>query len=124
MGGFDASAGFGVSADFSASADLSAGASFSADVSASASFSASLSAGFGVAIGGGSKDPLLGFRFAVEIEGLVTAGFSDVTGMHGEIEVQQYREGGVNAYMVQRAGPVKYPNNLTLKKGVLSGSRE
>src|SRR6478609_7523651 len=109
MGGFDVGAGFSADADFSASADLSAGASLSAGVSASAS----LSAGFGVAIGiGGSRDPLLGFRFAVEIEGLVTAGFSDVTGMHGEIEVLQYREGGENTHMVQRAGPVKYPNNL------------
>src|SRR5260370_25389396 len=71
-----------------------------------------------------SKDRLLGFRFAVEIEGLVTAGFSDVTGLHGEIEVQQYREGGVNAYMLQRAGPVKYTANLGLKKGILSDSRE
>src|SRR5450631_7703 len=98
---------FDASASISASASLSASASVSADVSLSASASVSLSAGASLSFGllAAPQDPLLGFRFAVEIEGLVTAGFSDVTGLHGEIEVLPYREGGLNAYMWQRAGP-------------------
>ncbi len=125
---FDASASASLSASVSGGVSLSAGASLSSSASVSASFSAnaSLSAGasFSVGLLAAPKDPLLGFRFAVEIESLVTAGFSDVTGLHGEVEVQQYREGGVNAYMLQRAGPVKYTSNLGLKKGILSDSRE
>jgi len=117
---------FDASASISASASLSASASVSADVSLSASASVSLSAGASLSFGllAAPQDPLLGFRFAVEIEGLVTAGFSDVTGLHGEIEVLPYREGGLNAYMWQRAGPVKYSANLVLKKGILADSRE
>lgn len=123
-GSGDLTASISAGASLGAGASLSAQASFSASASLSAGASVSASASFSAGFLGARKDPLLGFRFAVEIEGLVTAGFSDVTGLHGEIEVQQYREGGVNAYMHQRAGPVKYTSNLTLKKGILSDSRE
>jgi len=64
------------------------------------------------------KDPFLSFNFAVEIEGLVAGGFSEVSGLQSEIEVQEYREGGRNEYMLKRAGPAKYPSNLTLKRGL------
>jgi phage tail-like protein len=64
------------------------------------------------------KDPVLGFHFAVEISGLLVAGFSEVSGLQAEIEVQEFREGGVNEYMHKRAGPTKYASNLILKKGV------
>ncbi|MGA7414103.1 MAG: phage tail protein, partial [Bryobacteraceae bacterium] len=68
--------------------------------------------------GGERQDPFPGYNFAVEIEGMVHAGFSEVSGLQIEIEVQEYREGGVNEYIHKRAGPAKYPANLTLKKGV------
>ncbi|MFZ0746409.1 MAG: phage tail protein [Terracidiphilus sp.] len=67
---------------------------------------------------GGRHDPVLAFNFAVEISGLFVAGFSDVSGLQAEIEVQEYREGGVNGYTHKRAGPTKYPSNLILKKGI------
>jgi phage tail-like protein len=63
-------------------------------------------------------DPVLSFHFAVEISGLFVAGFSDVTGLQAEIEVTEYREGGVNGYIHKRAGPTKYSSNLILKKGI------
>jgi len=63
-------------------------------------------------------DPFLGFNFAVEIEGLVAGGFSEVSGLQSEIEVQEYREGGNNEYMLKRAGPAKYSSNLILKRGI------
>jgi phage tail-like protein len=66
---------------------------------------------------GGRKDPFLSYNFAVEIEGLVVGGFNEVTGLQAEIEVHEYREGGLNEYMLKRAGPVKYPP-LVLKKGI------
>src|ERR1700761_2155811 len=67
---------------------------------------------------GDRHDPVLAFCFAVEISGLIVAGFSEVSGLQVEIEVQEYREGGLNEYTHKRAGPVKYPSNLTLKKGI------
>jgi phage tail-like protein len=66
---------------------------------------------------GDRKDPFPGYNFAVEIEGLVAAGFSEVSGLNLEIEVQEYREGGLNEFVHKRAGPAKYPN-LVLKRGV------
>jgi len=67
---------------------------------------------------GERHDPVLAFCFAVEISGLLVAGFSEVSGLQAETEVQEYREGGVNGYVHKRAGPVKYASNLTLKKGI------
>ena len=63
-------------------------------------------------------DPFLGYNFAVEVEGLVAGGFNEVSGLEIQTEVQEYREGGVNAYIHKRAGPVKYPSNLILKRGM------
>lgn len=71
---------------------------------------------------GDRHDPVLAFCFAVEISGLIVAGFSEVSGLQAEIEVQEYREGGLNGYTHKRAGPVKYPSNLTLKKGITDSS--
>lgn len=67
---------------------------------------------------GDRKDPFPGYNFAVEIDSMVSAAFSEVTGLQIEIEVQEYREGGENGFIHKRAGPAKYPSNLILKKGV------
>ena len=40
-------------------------------------------------------DPYLGFRFLVEIEGLIVGGFSEVSGLQAETEFEEVREGGV-----------------------------
>jgi phage tail-like protein len=66
-------------------------------------------------------DPYLSFNFLVEIEGLVVGGFNEVTGLSVEVEVEEYREGGLNAYMHKLAGPTRYPNNLVLKRGLTDG---
>jgi phage tail-like protein len=67
---------------------------------------------------GARHDPYPNFNFAVEISGLIVAAFNEVSGLQAEIEVQEYREGGVNGYMHKRAGPARYPSNLVLKKGI------
>jgi|HubBroStandDraft_5_1064220.scaffolds.fasta_scaffold121742_3 phage tail-like protein len=67
---------------------------------------------------GGRNDPYLGFNFAVEIDSMVVGGFSEVSGMEADTEVQEFREGGLNEYMHKRAGPIKYPGNLVLKRGI------
>ena len=44
------------------------------------------------------EDPFRGFRFLIEIEGLVSAGFTRVKGISRELKYESYREGGVNDY--------------------------
>ena len=66
----------------------------------------------------GRKDPFGGFNFKVEIGGLFSGGFSEVSGLQVEIETQDYREGGRNHFIHKRAGPAKYPSNLILKRGM------
>lgn len=63
-------------------------------------------------------DPYLSFNFLVEMEGLLVGGFSEVTGLQAELELHEYREGGVNGYVHRLAGPVRYPSNLVLKRGM------
>ncbi len=69
-------------------------------------------------LGGIRNDPFLSFNFLVEIEGLIVGGFSDVSGLQSEIEVNDYREGGVNDYIHRLAGPARYTANLVLKRGM------
>jgi phage tail-like protein len=64
------------------------------------------------------NDPYLSARFLVEIEGILVAGFQEVTGMQVETETEDYREGGVNEYVHRLPGGTRYPQNLVLKKGL------
>ncbi|PKM82004.1 MAG: phage tail protein [Firmicutes bacterium HGW-Firmicutes-14] len=63
------------------------------------------------------KDPYAGFMFLVEVGGLVVGGFSEVSGINAETEVEEYREGGVNDYVHRLPKITKYPN-LILKRGI------
>ncbi len=65
-----------------------------------------------------SEDPYLAYNFLVEIMGLVIGGFSEVSGLQAEVEVTDYREGGVNGYIHRLAGPTRYSANLILKHGL------
>jgi phage tail-like protein len=67
---------------------------------------------------GRRSDPYLSFNFLVEIEGLVVGGFSEVSGLQVEVEIESYREGGLNEYVHMLAGPTRYPANLILKHGL------
>ncbi len=66
-------------------------------------------------------DPFLSQRFMVEIEGIVVAGFSDVSGLQAETEIEEIKEGGVNDFVYKLPKGTKYPN-LTLKKGLTTSS--
>lgn len=66
-----------------------------------------------------NEDPFLSFRFRVEFNKLEVGGFSEVTGLQVEVEVFDYREGGLNDYIHKLAGPVRYPSNLILKHGLM-----
>lgn len=42
------------------------------------------------------KDPFSNFRFYIELDNMMSAGFSEVSGIESKIEIQTYKEGGVN----------------------------
>lgn len=62
-------------------------------------------------------DPYKNFRFLVEIDGIVQAGFSDCSGFGSNVEVVEYREGGDAASVRKLPGKTSYPD-ITLKWGI------
>ena len=67
-------------------------------------------------------DPFKNFRFLVEIDGIVQAGFSDCNGLGSSVEVVEYREGGDTPTVRKLPGKVSYAD-ITLKWGITT-SRE
>lgn len=67
---------------------------------------------------GERNDPYISYRFKVKIDDKDFAGFSEVSGLSFESSVETFREGGINRYERQLAGPAKYPSTLTLKRGL------
>ena len=67
---------------------------------------------------GERRDPYLSFNFLVELKGLAVGGFTEISGLQAEVEVTDYREGGVNDYIHKLAGPARYTSNLILKHGL------
>ena len=64
-------------------------------------------------------DPLMSFRFLVMVEGVVFGGFSEVTGLQGEVDVLELEEGGENGFVHKLPGRAKF-GNLTLRRGVVT----
>jgi phage tail-like protein len=62
-------------------------------------------------------DPYKNYRFLVEIDGIVQAGFSECTGLGSSIEVIEYREGGDPATVRKLPGKATYPD-IVLKRGL------
>ncbi len=62
------------------------------------------------------EQPLLTYRYRVEIAGVFVAGFSEVSGLEQEIEIEEYKEGGMD-YVHKFPTGIKYPN-LVLKRGM------
>jgi phage tail-like protein len=62
-------------------------------------------------------DPYAAFNFLVEIDSLVVAGFTEVTGLQADTEIEERREGGVNDHVHKLIKVTKYPN-LVLKRGI------
>lgn len=63
-------------------------------------------------------DPLLAFRFEVAIDGLSPAGFSECSGLQAELEVQEFREGGLNTFVHRFPSRLRHPV-LTLRRGIV-----
>ena len=64
------------------------------------------------------EDPLRGFRFLVEIEGLTSAGFMRVKGISRDVKYESYREGGVNEFEHKLISQVSYPV-VVLERGLV-----
>jgi len=62
-------------------------------------------------------DPVSGFRFGIEIKGIIAGWFTECGGLTVERQVTPHSEGGVNDYVHQLPGRVKY-SNVTLKRGI------
>lgn len=68
------------------------------------------------------KDPFLNYNFVVEIDGIQTAGFKEVSGLDSKIEVVDYREGGEMGFPARKLpGKVTY-SNVVLKVGVTTST--
>jgi phage tail-like protein len=64
-------------------------------------------------------DPLCNCRFRLEIEGIETAGFSEVSGLSSEYEVIEYREGTDAITSVRKVPGLRKFENVTLKRGIV-----
>ena len=62
-------------------------------------------------------DPYAAYNFLIEIEGIITGGFSEVSGLDIETEVEYIKEGGANDIEYKLPKGTKY-SNITLKRGI------
>jgi phage tail-like protein len=67
-------------------------------------------------------DPFMAYQFKVIVGSKngtrVIGGFTDVTGLGAETEVETFRMGGLNKVEVTLPGPTKFPSRLVLKRGL------
>ena len=64
-----------------------------------------------------NEDPYGSFNFIVEIDGIETAGFSEVSGLSAETDIIEYRNGNEDITVRKIPGLKKF-TNLTLKRGL------
>lgn len=68
---------------------------------------------------GARNDPVPAFRFTVRFDDFPPGGFTDVTGLQMEAEVQDFREGGRNGNTLKFVTRVKQSANLVCKRGIV-----
>ena len=61
--------------------------------------------------------PYTSFRFKIEINGIIVAQVSDVSGLQVETETEPYEEGGENGFIHQLPKRTKF-QNIILKRGI------
>ena len=66
---------------------------------------------------GTRKDPYRAFNYIVEIDGIISGGFSEVSGMRIETEVYSIKEGGMNSFEYKLPKSSKF-SDITLKRGI------
>jgi phage tail-like protein len=70
---------------------------------------------------GFAADPIAGFRFVVQIEGVIAGYFAQCAALTEEREVVTYAEGGVNGFAHQLPGRIK-KSRITLKRGLVNSA--
>ena len=65
-----------------------------------------------------TTDPTQQFRFTVEVDGIVTGGFSKVSGLETELEVVEYREGGYTS--TRKLPGIEKTGTATFERGAFS----
>ena len=65
---------------------------------------------------GARNDPFSAFNFLVEVDGVIAAGFSEVSGLDTETDMIEYRNGDETITVRKLPGLRKYPN-IVLKRG-------
>ncbi len=65
-----------------------------------------------------ATDPYASFNFLLEIDGIQTAGFSEVTGLNAESNVVEYREGADKTNTMRKLPGLDKYGNVTLKHGL------
>lgn len=68
------------------------------------------------------EDPLLSFKYQIEIDQIIEGLFTECTGISVEREVESYKEGGVNQFEHKLPGRIKY-GNVTLKRGMTTSNK-
>lgn len=67
---------------------------------------------------GGLRNPIRGFRFTVNFQGLGTSSFRTIQGFSSEVGVTEYREGGFGRLTVRKLPGLLTYGDITLEKGL------
>jgi phage tail-like protein len=71
---------------------------------------------------GDIPDPYLNFNFLVEIQGIIRAGFHQLSGLDATIDVIEHREGGENTTTRKLPGITKH-SNIQLRRGMTADTK-
>src|SRR5512139_655516 len=63
------------------------------------------------------QNPFVGFHFVVEISGIQEARFTECSGFEAKLDVEEYKEGGVNDFVHRLPGRRSF-STVTLKRGM------
>jgi phage tail-like protein len=63
------------------------------------------------------NDPYGQFNFQLRIDGIIVAGFSEVSGLTTDTTIIEYREGSDNVGTVRKPPGLRKCNNIVLKRG-------
>ena len=67
----------------------------------------------------GSEDPLVGFNFGLEVQGVITGYFTEVTGLGSTTEVAEHQIVGKNGQQVFRKVPGRLTwDDMVFKRGI------
>ncbi|SFS59843.1 phage tail protein [Paenibacillus sp. BC26] len=61
------------------------------------------------------------FRFWVELDGILAGGFTEVSGLEAEVEIEEFREGGQNSFVHKLPKSTRF-SPIMLRRGITSSS--